>query len=152
MTVADSARPQTSGTATVTCIVTRNPVGPVFTRRDYTATIHELEPVGHLVVNVSAPDLDGDQVFYSLVTSGVAQKPLEYFDIQPFTGEIFVTKSLYLDVQKDRNYQVAVCLSACLPAMCLLACLPTCLRRYEHIFLHVECRICNAYSFLDISI
>ncbi|GFS23625.1 protocadherin Fat 4, partial [Elysia marginata] len=101
--VYDDARPQLSATTTVTASVLRNPSGPSYLRfpANYAATFHEQEPVGYNPVNVTAVDSDGDTVTYSFITVGVDLKPLEYFDIQPLTGEIAVKKSLTEDPNRQ---------------------------------------------------
>ncbi|KAK0048619.1 protocadherin Fat 4, partial [Biomphalaria pfeifferi] len=106
--VYDDARPQLSGTATVSVSVTRNPSSPVFSLPSYNATFHELEPIGYNPVNVSATDADGDTITYSFVRTGVDQKPLQYFDIHPLTGRISVMKRVYEDPDKSDSYILTV--------------------------------------------
>lgn len=46
-------------TASVTVIVRRNPNPPVFSRSSYFRQIHETFPVGDVVIDATAMDLDG---------------------------------------------------------------------------------------------
>ncbi|CAG5130538.1 unnamed protein product, partial [Candidula unifasciata] len=95
--VYDDARPQLSGTATITVSIIRNPTGPVIGLREYNATFNEREPVGFNPLNVSAADPDGDNVTCSFLRTNVDTKALEYFDIIPTNFRIIVIKSLTSD-------------------------------------------------------
>ncbi|KAK3745550.1 hypothetical protein RRG08_040225, partial [Elysia crispata] len=106
--VFDDARPQLSATTTVTASVLRNPSGPSFSLGNYAATFHELEPVGYSPTKVSAVDSDGDSLTYSFLTVGVDQKPLEFFAIQPITGDITVKKRLTEDPIRQLSYVLRV--------------------------------------------
>ncbi|RUS82555.1 hypothetical protein EGW08_009685 [Elysia chlorotica] len=106
--VYDDARPQLSATTTVTASILRNPSGPIFTLGNYAESFHELEPVGYIPVTVSATDTDGDAITYSFVTANVDTSALEYFAIQPFTGEITVKKSVAEDLTRPSNYRLRV--------------------------------------------
>lgn len=81
--------PRAFATAVYTVVVNRNPSKPEFTKRLYEERIKENHPVGNMVVNVTAEDLDGDRLTYEIVPEH------EYFYILPYTGEISLRKSLF---------------------------------------------------------
>ncbi|XP_015789002.1 uncharacterized protein LOC107365937 [Tetranychus urticae] len=86
---------------------------PVFDfKRDW--IIKETEPLGHKVATVSAHDADGDEIKYGL-EAGLFRDGLQYFNINPQTGQVFIKQSLtgqagnsfYILVTADDGYHSA---------------------------------------------
>ena len=60
----DAFYPRNFGIATVTINIIRNPNAPVFSLPSYQVTINENFPLGDVVVDVQASDLDGVSVVH----------------------------------------------------------------------------------------
>ncbi|KAL8559117.1 hypothetical protein ACOMHN_046165 [Nucella lapillus] len=104
----DSASPAKTATATVDIVVSRNPNAPVFRRAVYEVTIAETYPMGTVVEQVFAWDTDGDAVLFSLQSSGISHKALDYFYILEQTGDIFLRRPLTDDVTREPRLTMTV--------------------------------------------
>lgn len=106
ITAQDLGRPPRSSTATVeVAVMDVNDHSPVFASSSYTADVSEDVPIGSLVLEVKAVDLDqgsNSHVLYSLTSSSQSM-----FIIDQETGRI-ITTSL-LDREKTASYTFEVC-------------------------------------------
>lgn len=95
----DSGIPQLNTSATVFVkVINLNDNDPIFSEKNYKASIYENSPNGTFVVKVRATDADfGDygKVYYELTG-----EHSENFHIEPDTGVITVTNSNFLDHEK----------------------------------------------------
>uniref|UniRef100_A0A3Q3VNL2 Cadherin domain-containing protein n=1 Tax=Mola mola TaxID=94237 RepID=A0A3Q3VNL2_MOLML len=93
LTAVDGGKPARSGTASVIVhVLDTNDNAPTFDKANYDLKIMENSPIGSLVINLNATDLDegsnSDITYsYSLYTS---EKTQETFNLNPSTGEITV--------------------------------------------------------------
>ncbi|XP_032411649.1 protocadherin alpha-C2-like [Xiphophorus hellerii] len=93
LTAVDGGTPARSGTASVIVrVLDTNDNAPMFDKAGLTVTMLENSPIGSLVMNLNATDLDegsnSDITYsYSLYTS---EKTQETFNLNPTTGEITV--------------------------------------------------------------
>uniref|UniRef100_A0A3Q4AGZ4 Cadherin domain-containing protein n=1 Tax=Mola mola TaxID=94237 RepID=A0A3Q4AGZ4_MOLML len=93
LTAVDGGKPARSGTASVIVhVLDTNDNAPTFNKANYDLKIMENSPIGSLVINLNATDLDegsnSDITYsYSLYTS---EKTQETFNLNPSTGEITV--------------------------------------------------------------
>ncbi|KAJ8319080.1 hypothetical protein KUTeg_004171 [Tegillarca granosa] len=84
----DDGEPQYRSTADVTVIVQRNLNAPEFLSNPYRETLDQVKtPYGHVVVNTTAIDRDGDVLRYRIENLGNS-RALDYFRIDPDTGII----------------------------------------------------------------
>ncbi|KAK3089813.1 hypothetical protein FSP39_006721 [Pinctada imbricata] len=89
-------------TSTVLVSVTRNLFDPQFNTQNYSITIFETQNLGESIQQILAQDRDAsapyNTITYSLVNNqfGNNAATLEYFDINPTAGFIYVKKSLTL--------------------------------------------------------
>ena len=90
----DSVTPNMRGTTEVAITVTRSINNPVFTQNEYSATTTINQALGETIVTVSANDADGDAIFYELIGD---DKALDYFFVNPSTGEISLKSPINLD-------------------------------------------------------
>ncbi|XP_050391949.2 protocadherin Fat 4 [Patella vulgata] len=88
----DNAVRNQQDTSTVTISVPRNPNGPIF-NDNYETTIQDSHPYSSAVFNISASDLNGDAIFYSIVGNNIG-RTLEFFTIDRNTGAIYVIRPL----------------------------------------------------------
>ncbi|XP_077466669.1 protocadherin-16-like [Stigmatopora argus] len=106
VTARDRGRPPRSGTATVEVTVTdANDHSPVFTSGSYTADVSEDVPVGSLVLDVKATDLDqgaNGEVTYFLIRGAQST-----FVIDQKTGQIITAAPL--DRERTASYALDVC-------------------------------------------
>lgn len=106
ITAQDQGHPPLSSTATVeVTIMDVNDHSPVFQSSSYTADISEDVPIGSLVLEVKAIDLDqgsNSHVLYSLSSSSQSM-----FIIDQDTGRIITTSPL--DREKTASYTFEVC-------------------------------------------
>ncbi|XP_018562347.1 cadherin-87A [Anoplophora glabripennis] len=95
----DSGVPQLNATAIVLVkIVNLNDNDPVFTAREYNASIDENSPNGTFIVEVKAKDLDADE--YGEVSYSLTGEHSENFAIDNKTGYVTVANSNFLDHEK----------------------------------------------------
>uniref|UniRef100_A0A3B5L0I9 Si:ch73-379j16.2 n=1 Tax=Xiphophorus couchianus TaxID=32473 RepID=A0A3B5L0I9_9TELE len=93
LTAVDGGTPARSGTASVIVrVLDTNDNAPMFDKAGLTVTMLENSPIGSLVINLNATDLDEGSnsdisYSYSLYTS---EKTQETFNLNPTTGEITV--------------------------------------------------------------
>ena len=87
----DSADPTRIDTSNVTISVIQNPSGPVFQQDPYRVTVSDNYALGLSVVNTTAIDADGDIVRYEMLGDALA---ISYFYVEPFTGNIYLRRSL----------------------------------------------------------
>ena len=70
MKAVDNGRPQQSNSARLLFTVVSSPASsdhaPKFTSRHSNAHVMENDPVGHMVQLLSAEDMDGDKLWYSI--------------------------------------------------------------------------------------
>ena len=78
--------------------VRRNVNGPVFDESNYEARVVENYPIGAKVTQVSASDLDNDEIRFRLVEP---QEAFGFFYMNPLTGEISVTRLLTESTEKS---------------------------------------------------
>ncbi|KAJ8319081.1 hypothetical protein KUTeg_004172 [Tegillarca granosa] len=98
-----------SDTASVAITVNRNLKAPVFTTRDYTATINENHQVG-TNINVQVSATDADKSAPNNETSYIAtgdNRALQYFNIDAKTGVVTVAYPLFYDTVTT-NYIMTV--------------------------------------------
>uniref|UniRef100_A0AAQ6IQS6 Cadherin domain-containing protein n=1 Tax=Anabas testudineus TaxID=64144 RepID=A0AAQ6IQS6_ANATE len=97
LTAVDGGTPARSGTASVIVrVLDTNDNAPVFDKSIYNVNIMENSPIGSLVIDLNATDLDegsnSDIIYsYSLYTS---EKTQETFNLNPSSGEITVKGTL----------------------------------------------------------
>uniref|UniRef100_G3Q1C0 Cadherin domain-containing protein n=1 Tax=Gasterosteus aculeatus TaxID=69293 RepID=G3Q1C0_GASAC len=108
--VKDNGNVSLSATATVN-VLDVNDNAPVFTQDIYSVMLDENAPVGAIVLQLNATDLDEGQngdVVYSFSNS-VSRRLLRLFDINPSTGEIIVkvTKSL-VNRETQSHYDLTI--------------------------------------------
>jgi len=90
----DRGVPVKSDRRRVTINVSRNPNPPQFINLPYRANLTENDAIGTPVIQVTARDDDGDQVFYKI---RVAPPSSLYFKINNVTGQITTSAILYDD-------------------------------------------------------
>lgn len=92
----DSGVPQLNASAVVVVdVVNVNDNDPIFTSKEYNASVSENSPNGTRVLAVIAEDLDEEE--FGRVTYGLTGEHSENFKIDPDTGEITVANSNFLD-------------------------------------------------------
>ncbi|XP_035826841.1 protocadherin Fat 4, partial [Aplysia californica] len=106
----DDASPNRVATATVPIFVTRNPNAPTFVNGPYSTVIPETYNLGNLVIQVTGTDRDGDDLRYSLLSTGSlnSDKALDYFYIIEQTGAISLKRPLTDDVDQDTSFNFIV--------------------------------------------
>ncbi|XP_029021000.1 protocadherin alpha-13-like isoform X18 [Betta splendens] len=109
LTAVDGGKPPKSGEINITVnVLDVNDNGPVFSKDVYSVMLDENSPVGKVVIQVNATDLDdgpnGD-VVYSFSNS-VNPKLFSIFEIHPLTGEITV-KGL-IDYEEKDKYEIEI--------------------------------------------
>uniref|UniRef100_A0A3P8TAA5 Cadherin domain-containing protein n=1 Tax=Amphiprion percula TaxID=161767 RepID=A0A3P8TAA5_AMPPE len=109
LTAVDGGTPARSGTVSIIVHVSdTNDNAPTFDKSIYTVKIMENSPIGSLVINLNASDLDdgsnSDLMYlYSLYTS---EKTQETFNLNPSTGEITVKGMLNYEDFKIYDMEV----------------------------------------------
>src|SRR5688572_10748712 len=81
-------------TTDITIPIGRNLNPPVFSSNLYTKQVSEDYPLGTSIVQVSATDLDGDLVDFSIVNDTNGRSALQIFFISPSTGTLVAIKPL----------------------------------------------------------
>ncbi|XP_076729858.1 protocadherin alpha-3 isoform X28 [Maylandia zebra] len=109
LTALDGGKPAKSGEMTILIYVLDiNDNAPVFSQDVYSVTLNENAPVGTVVVQVNATDLDDSQngdIVYSF-SSVVHPRLLKLFDINPVTGEITVKGQI--DYEEKDKYEIEI--------------------------------------------
>ncbi|XP_063354017.1 protocadherin alpha-3-like isoform X31 [Pelmatolapia mariae] len=109
LTALDGGKPAKSGEMTILIYVLDiNDNAPVFSQDVYSVTLNENAPVGTVVVQVNATDLDDSQngdVVYSF-SSVVHSRLLRLFNINPVTGEITVKGQI--DFEEKDKYEIEI--------------------------------------------
>ncbi|XP_076993336.1 protocadherin beta-6-like [Tamandua tetradactyla] len=107
LTARDGGSPPRSGAAEIQILVLDiNDNAPEFAQELYKAQVPENDPLGSLVVTVSARDLDAGsfgEVSYALFQVDDENQP---FEINPITGEIRLRKTL--DFEEFQSYHVDI--------------------------------------------
>ncbi|XP_035768932.1 protocadherin alpha-3-like [Neolamprologus brichardi] len=109
LTAVDGGKPAKSGDIEITVdVLDINDNSPIYSHYDYSVTLNENTPLGTIVVQVNAIDLDdgpnGD-VVYSFGKS-INQKDLNLFAISPLTGELSV-KGL-INYEEREKYEIEI--------------------------------------------
>ncbi|KAJ8921829.1 hypothetical protein NQ315_008461 [Exocentrus adspersus] len=103
----DSGVPQLNATAIVLVkVVNLNDNDPVFSAKEYNATIDENSPNGSFVVAVKAMDLDADE--YGVISYSLTGEHSENFAIDNKTGYVTVANSKFLDHEKINETVIQV--------------------------------------------
>ncbi|XP_029021005.1 protocadherin alpha-8-like isoform X23 [Betta splendens] len=109
LTAVDGGKPARSGTTAITVnVLDVNDNMPVFARDTYTAVLNENSPVGTVVIQVNATDLDdglNGEVVYSF-GNNVNNKLRRLFEVDANTGEIIVKGPIDFEA-KDR-YEIDI--------------------------------------------
>ncbi|XP_068445772.1 protocadherin alpha-3-like [Clinocottus analis] len=109
LTALDGGKPPKSGEMNIFVnVLDVNDNAPVFSKDVYSVMLDENAPVGTIVIQVNASDLDdgsNGEVVYSF-TNSINQRLLKLFDINPLTGEIIV-KSL-IDYEEKEKYELEI--------------------------------------------
>ncbi|XP_029959487.1 protocadherin alpha-3-like isoform X9 [Salarias fasciatus] len=109
LTALDGGKPAKSGTTEIMIkVLDINDNAPVFLLDDYLARVDENTPVGKVIIQVNATDLDdgsNGEVVYSF-GSTMNQNILRLFDINSLTGELTV-KGL-LDYEEKDKYEIEI--------------------------------------------
>ncbi|XP_070819428.1 protocadherin alpha-3-like [Chaetodon trifascialis] len=109
LTAADGGKPAKSGAIEIIVdVLDVNDNSPVFTQELYSATLKENVPVGTVVIQVNATDLDqgaNSEVIYSFGKE-VDSKLMDVFSIDANTGEIKVIGQI--DFEKSKNYEIDI--------------------------------------------
>ena len=101
----DSAYPDSRASATATINVNRNPNPPVGPE-NYVFNVSVSAPLGTVVLDIDATDLDNDTLTYTMIT-GTAGEATRYFYVDQLTGAIYIKRPLSPDAQ-DFTFQVRV--------------------------------------------
>ncbi|XP_056238331.1 protocadherin alpha-8-like isoform X15 [Seriola aureovittata] len=109
LTAVDGGKPAKSGNIEIIVdVLDVNDNSPVFNKELYSATLNENVPVGTVVIQVNATDLDqgaNGEIIYSFGNE-VDSKLMDLFSIDANTGEIQVTGPI--DFEKSRIYEIDI--------------------------------------------
>ncbi|KAI7789276.1 hypothetical protein IRJ41_001082, partial [Triplophysa rosa] len=109
LTALDGGRPPKTGTMEIIVdVLDVNDNMPVFTQDVYSVTLKENVPVGTIVVQVNATDMDdgtNGEIFYTF-GSDIDSKLLKLFDLNSNTGEITVIGPI--DYEETNNYDIDI--------------------------------------------
>ncbi|XP_050928277.1 protocadherin alpha-4 isoform X29 [Lates calcarifer] len=109
LTAVDGGKPAKSGDIEITVdVLDVNDNSPVYTKELYSATVKENVPVGTVIIQVNATDLDqgaNGEIIYSFGNE-VDPKLMDLFGIDPNTGEIQVTG--LIDFEKSKSYEIDI--------------------------------------------
>ena len=104
----DNGNPPRSATAIVYVTVLRNFFAPTWQQSTYQERIQETQAPGVPFATVQATDRDGpgpnSQISYYSVGDQLA---MDYFQVDPTTGEVSVSQSLLTDLQATMTYRVS---------------------------------------------
>ncbi|XP_028271713.1 protocadherin alpha-3-like [Parambassis ranga] len=106
LTAIDGGKPAKSGDIDIIVnVLDVNDNSPVFTKEVYSASLKENVPIGTVVIQVNATDLDqgaNSEIMYSFGKE-VDSKIMDLFGIEEDTGEIKVTGQI--DFEKSKTYE-----------------------------------------------
>ncbi|XP_043925786.1 uncharacterized protein LOC122800403 [Protopterus annectens] len=106
---ADGGEPRRSGSVQIIVnVLDANDNSPVFDQAVYKTSLPENSPVGALVIQVNANDLDegtNADIVYSF-SSHTANEMLAVFDINPSTGEVRLKRTIDLHIDTDYDLEV----------------------------------------------
>ncbi|XP_030251990.1 protocadherin alpha-3-like [Sparus aurata] len=109
LTAVDGGKPAKSGAIEIIVdVLDVNDNSPVFTKELYSATLKENVPVGTVVIQVNATDLDqgaNSEIIYSFGKE-VDSKLMDVFNIDESTGEIKVIGQI--DFEKSKSYEIDI--------------------------------------------
>ncbi|XP_036069860.1 protocadherin alpha-8 isoform X8 [Oryzias melastigma] len=109
LTAVDGGKPAKSGNIEIILdVLDINDNSPVFTKESYSATIKENIPIGTVVIQVNATDLDkgaNGEIIYSFGNE-VNKKTSELFSLNKNTGEITVKGQI--DYEKSKMFDIDV--------------------------------------------
>ncbi|XP_039670080.1 protocadherin alpha-8-like [Perca fluviatilis] len=109
LTAVDGGKPVKSGAIEIIVdVLDVNDNSPVFTKEFYSATLKENVPVGTVVIQVNATDLDegaNSEIIYSFGNE-VDTKLMDVFSIDENTGEIKVTGKI--DFEESKSYEIDI--------------------------------------------
>ncbi|XP_035858977.1 protocadherin alpha-3-like [Sander lucioperca] len=109
LTAVDGGKPVKSGAIDIIVdVLDVNDNSPVFTKEFYSATLKENVPVGTVVIQVNATDLDegaNSEIIYSFGNE-VDTKLMDVFSIDENTGEIKVTGKI--DFEECKSYEIDI--------------------------------------------
>nr|XP_054593295.1 protocadherin alpha-8-like [Nothobranchius furzeri] len=109
LTALDGGKPARTGEIEIIVdVLDVNDNSPVFTKDIYSANVKENVPVGTVVIQVNATDLDqgkNGEIIYSFGNE-VDVKLLELFSIDESTGEIKVTGQI--DFEESKSYEIDI--------------------------------------------
>ncbi|XP_037531489.1 protocadherin beta-15-like [Nematolebias whitei] len=109
LTALDGGKPPKSGEMQIIInVLDINDNAPIFSQDEYSVMIDENAPIGTLVLQLNATDLDegpNGEVVYSF-SSMVNEKILKLFDINPTTGEITVKGNI--DFEGRDRYEIEI--------------------------------------------
>ncbi|XP_037117246.1 protocadherin alpha-8-like isoform X18 [Syngnathus acus] len=109
LTAVDGGKPPKSGSIELTVdVLDVNDNSPVFDKEVYSASLNENVPVGTVVIQVNATDMDqgaNGEIVYSFGKE-VDLKVMEYFSIDSNTGEIKVIG--HLDFEDSKSYEIDI--------------------------------------------
>ncbi|XP_049604973.1 protocadherin alpha-8 isoform X19 [Syngnathus scovelli] len=109
LTAVDGGKPPKSGSIELTVdVLDVNDNSPVFDKEVYSASLNENVPVGTVVIQVNATDMDqgaNGEIVYSFGKE-VDLKVMELFSIDSSTGEIKVTG--HLDFEASKSYEIDI--------------------------------------------
>lgn len=104
----DKGNPTLRSTADVTItIIDENDHNPVFASETYYADVPEGCPDDTTVAELTAEDpdtMDQDKITYSLQPASI----LQYFDVEPTTGRVYVKNGALLDRESRSSYTVTI--------------------------------------------
>ncbi|XP_076020979.1 protocadherin Fat 4-like [Genypterus blacodes] len=109
LTAIDGGKPAKSGAMEIIVdVLDVNDNSPVFTQEIYSVTLKENVPVGTVVTQVNATDIDqgaNGEIIYSFGDE-VDLKLMDLFRIDPHTGEIQVTGQI--DYEQSKSYEIDI--------------------------------------------
>ncbi|XP_076458561.1 protocadherin Fat 4-like [Babylonia areolata] len=107
VTARDTGNPDIVVSELVKINVLRNLFPPVFSQNTYSASVYDFEAVGSSVLKVDATDSDitdpENQVTFEIDANAPAN---EFFNVDPFTGLIRISKDLTASVPSVYNFRV----------------------------------------------
>ncbi|XP_060904177.1 protocadherin alpha-8-like [Labrus mixtus] len=109
LTAVDGGKPAKSGAIEITVdVLDVNDNSPVFVKELYSATLRENVPIGTVVIQVNATDLDqgaNGEIIYSFGKE-VDPKLITLFSVDTNTGEIKVMD--HIDFEKSKSYEIDI--------------------------------------------
>uniref|UniRef100_A0A673KCV5 Cadherin domain-containing protein n=1 Tax=Sinocyclocheilus rhinocerous TaxID=307959 RepID=A0A673KCV5_9TELE len=108
LTAVDGGSPERSGTAIIIQVLDTNDNAPQFDRQVYSVDLIENAPIGTLIMQLDATDLDegvNAEVIYSF-TLYTSEKTQEKFSLDPSSGEIRVKDMI--DFEEVKSFEMYV--------------------------------------------